>query len=139
LALPAPTLTPAEQSSQTKITRTEADTANFAITLLAKNKVALHSISRLLLLTLSVIRQNADGMINRSGLPEVLQIGYYDDYGIKLAWIIHLKKILKLPVALKILLALDRFKFVEVNVGVDVKGTSNLNAQVSMEVYISHQ
>jgi hypothetical protein len=45
----------------------------------------------------------------------------YDDNGIKQAWIIQLKKISKIPVALKTLLASDRFKFVGVNVGADVK------------------
>jgi hypothetical protein len=58
-------------------------------------------------------------MIDWSGPPEVLQIGY-DDNRIKLAWIVQLKKILTLPVVLKTLLASNHFKFVGVNVGADV-------------------
>jgi hypothetical protein len=54
-------------------------------------------------------RQNTDGTINWSGLPEVLYIGY-DNNGIKLAWIIQLKKISKLPVALNTLLAPDQWQ-----------------------------
>jgi hypothetical protein len=103
--LPMPTLAPAEQKSRIKITRTEADAANFATALLAmKQRSSATHIEAMALDTECDTRRNASGMINWSGLPELLQIGY-DDNGIKLAWLIQLKKISKLHVALKTLLA----------------------------------
>jgi hypothetical protein len=121
VALPTPTLTPGKQRIRIKITRTEANTANFATALLAmKQRSSSTYIEAMALDTECDTRQKASGMINWSGLLEVLQIGY-DDNGIKLAWLIHLKKISKLPVALRTLLASCHIKFVGVNVGVDMK------------------
>jgi hypothetical protein len=117
VALPTPTLSQAEQDSQIKITITETDTINFATALLATMDERESTMS---LDTECKTTRNASGMINWSGLPEVLQIGYDND-GTKMAWLIHLKKIPKLPPVLKILLESPNFKFVGVNVGADVK------------------
>jgi hypothetical protein len=82
-------LTPAKQRIRIKITRTEADTANFATALLAmKQRSSSTYIKAIALGTECDRRKNASGTIIWSGLPEVLQIGY-DDNGIKLAWLIH--------------------------------------------------
>jgi hypothetical protein len=109
VVLLTPTHTPAEQRSRIKITRTKADTASFATALLASKQrsSSTHVKAAMALDTECDTRQNTDGMMNRSGLPEVLYIGY-DNNRIKLAWIIQLKKISKLPVALKTLLAPDQ-------------------------------
>ncbi len=117
VALPKPTLTQAEQESRIKITTTETDTINFATALLATMDKRDWTMS---LDTECKTTRNASGMINWSGLPEVLQI-VYDNAGTKMVWLIHLKKVPKVPPVLETLLESPNFKFVGVNVGAGVK------------------